>query len=51
MKTLKKYILIAMALAALFILSNINRGRDKAGSCCPFSIKPSNNSFNGATNE
>lgn len=39
MAGLKKYLLIAAALAALFILSNINRGSGKAGPCCPFSIK------------
>jgi len=39
MGKLEKYLLIAMALAALIILSIINRGSDKAGSCCPFSIK------------
>jgi hypothetical protein len=43
MKTLKKYLLIAMALAALIILSNINRGSDKTGFCCPFSMKQNTN--------
>jgi hypothetical protein len=47
MKTLKKYLLIAMALAALLILSNINRGSDKTGSCCPFLIKQ-NSKLDGA---
>jgi len=39
MGKLKKYLLIAVALAALFILSAINQDGRKSGPCCPFSIK------------
>jgi len=44
----KKYLLIAIGLLMLFLLSSINR--NKPGPSCPFSMKPVNN-FNGAVNE
>ena len=44
----KKYLLIAIGLLMLFLLSSINRG--KSGPCCPFSMKPVDN-LDGAVNE
>jgi len=41
MKTLKKYLLIAIGLLLLFILSTINQKNRKEGLCCPFLIKQS----------
>jgi hypothetical protein len=38
MGKIKKYVLIALALVALFVLSSTNRAVDKAGPCCPFSV-------------
>jgi len=49
-KAIKKYLLIALGLLLLHIFSSMTQGKGK-GHCCPFSIQPSNNSQNGATNE
>jgi len=50
MKVIRKYLLIALGLLLLYILSTINQGK-REGPCCLFSIKPSNNSQNLGTNE
>ena len=44
MEKLKKYLLIAVVLAALFTLSAINQDGRKSGPCCPFLIKHSGES-------
>jgi hypothetical protein len=46
--SVKKYLLIAIGLLLLALLSSLNRG--KSGPCCPFSIKPVNN-LDGMVNE
>jgi len=53
METLKKYLLIAIGLLILFILSTINqKNNDGKGNspCCPFLMKQSNN-LSGKENE
>jgi len=50
MKAIKKYLLIALGLLLLYVFSSMTQGKEK-GPCCPFLIKPSNNSQNGITNE
>jgi hypothetical protein len=42
MKNLSKYLLVAAALVAYFILTTINQRSGKSGPCCPFSIKQTN---------
>ena len=49
-KAIKKYLLIALRLFTLYVLSTINQGK-KDGACCPFSFKQNNNNQNVGTNE
>lgn len=48
MKAIKKYLLIAIGLLLLFILSTINQKNSKEGPCCPISVIQSDNHPDGA---